>query len=430
MLDPTAFLPSLSAVPPVPTPPFCGSVAPKGGSALSAILADLNWELLAVLVAVSAVVAYVGDVVGMRIGKKRISLFGLRPRHTSSVVTALTGVLITLATLMVVSAASETVRTALLGMKFVQRQVTDLTGQLQQNRQDLESLEFRLFQSQEELQKKARALGEVEKRLIQEGAALREAKDRLENAQSHTKDLEDRRALLEVQLTDLQTQKTNLSRSVAKLQGEAKALREGLQQVREGRIAVLAGELLSQLPVEPKERTPRRSLDLLLDRARQGLAARLAKSPEQVSVALDEEERAKALALLSGTADRRVLRLIARSNAVLGETVYGQVQSFRSVVVVKEGEVLAAREVPSGTSPEEAEQILHVLLREVNQKVVRRGVLPDPLRGTVGNLSATEFYDGVERIAESRTSLTVSVLAQKDIYTEGPVAVRIVTKAP
>ena len=41
-----------------------------------------------------------------------------------------------------------------------------------------------------------------------------------------------------------------------------------------------------------------------------------------------------------------------------------------------------------------------------------------------------ERVDGVERIAESRTSLTVSVLAQKDIYTEGPVAVRIVTKAP
>ena len=396
---------------------------------MTALGVDLNWELLAVLVVVSAVVAYVGDVVGMRIGKKRISLFGLRPRHTSSVVTALTGVMITLATLVVVSAASETVRTALLGMKFVQRQVTDLTGQLQQNRQDLENLEFRLFQSQEELQGKTRALKDVEQRLAQEGVALLEAKRLLAEARGHTADLESRRALLESQLGDLQAQKMALTRSVAALQGEAKKLREGLQQVREGRIAVLAGELLAQLAVEPKENGVH-ALELLLDRARQGLAARLGKRPEDLPVLLDEEERRKALGLLAGSSERRVLRLVARSNAVLGESVYGQVRSYRSVLVVREGEVLASREVAVGVSPEDVEQILHELLREVNQKVVRRGVLPDPLRGTVGNVSATEFYDGVERLAESRTAQRVSVVAQKDIYTEGPVAVRIVTKVP
>jgi len=39
-------------------------------------------------------VAYLGDIVGTRIGKRRISLFGLRPRHTSSVITVITGILI------------------------------------------------------------------------------------------------------------------------------------------------------------------------------------------------------------------------------------------------------------------------------------------------------------------------------------------------
>jgi len=70
----------------------------------------MNWSLIFSLVALSAVVAYVGDRLGMRIGKRRISVLGLRPKHTSSVVTAFTGVLITVVTLGVLSATSDTVR--------------------------------------------------------------------------------------------------------------------------------------------------------------------------------------------------------------------------------------------------------------------------------------------------------------------------------
>ncbi|NLB83109.1 MAG: DUF3084 domain-containing protein, partial [Synergistaceae bacterium] len=44
------------------------------------IWSDMNWRLILTLIVVSAVLAYLGDVLGMKIGKKRISLLGLRPR--------------------------------------------------------------------------------------------------------------------------------------------------------------------------------------------------------------------------------------------------------------------------------------------------------------------------------------------------------------
>ena len=71
-------------------------------------VSDLNWKLIIILLAVSCIVAFIGDVVGMRVGKKRISIFGLRPKYTSSIITVLSGLLIMLFTLVVLLTTSQT----------------------------------------------------------------------------------------------------------------------------------------------------------------------------------------------------------------------------------------------------------------------------------------------------------------------------------
>ena len=50
--------------------------------------------LIAALIVTGGAIAVIGDRVGSRVGKKKLSLFGLRPRHTSVIVTIVTGVLI------------------------------------------------------------------------------------------------------------------------------------------------------------------------------------------------------------------------------------------------------------------------------------------------------------------------------------------------
>src|SRR3954470_23750643 len=47
-----------------------------------------------VLLALCGFIAYVGDLLGRRLGKKRLSVFGLRPKHTAILLTVITGVLI------------------------------------------------------------------------------------------------------------------------------------------------------------------------------------------------------------------------------------------------------------------------------------------------------------------------------------------------
>ena len=50
--------------------------------------------LIAVLGLVGGIIAYIGDRIGMKVGRSRLSLFGLRPKHTSVIVTICTGVII------------------------------------------------------------------------------------------------------------------------------------------------------------------------------------------------------------------------------------------------------------------------------------------------------------------------------------------------
>ena len=51
--------------------------------------------LIAALIVSGGAIAFIGDRLGTKIGKKRLSIFGLRPRHTSNVITVITGILIT-----------------------------------------------------------------------------------------------------------------------------------------------------------------------------------------------------------------------------------------------------------------------------------------------------------------------------------------------
>ncbi len=69
---------------------------------------------LATTVLTGGLIAYAGDLIGRRMGKRRASLFGLRPRHTAAIITAATGTLISLLTTLAIYVAVEPVRRVIL----------------------------------------------------------------------------------------------------------------------------------------------------------------------------------------------------------------------------------------------------------------------------------------------------------------------------
>ncbi|EHM10264.1 Protein of unknown function (DUF3084) [Thermanaerovibrio velox DSM 12556] len=388
-------------------------------------IGELNWQLILALVLISAVVAYVGDVLGMRVGKKRVSLFGLRPRHTSSVITTVTGVLITLSTLVVLGFASSTVRSALLGMKIINRQMQELNVKLEDSRRELSESQGRLFESHKAMDSMVSRLKETESRLVSASGELEMVRRKYDGLVAKTVELADKKSQLEGQLRDLRSQRDRLMAEVADLRLKRDALEKELQQMRSGRIMVFAGELLYQVSWDGRG-DPGEAVSTLLNRARASLALRFGLKPEAVILRLDPQEEAKVLGVLrEGGGGRRVLRLFASSNATIGEALDCSVKVYRSVLVVRDGEVLAAERFERALNPSDAEQVLYGILKEVNQRVVSRGLLKDPLSGTVGGVTAAEFFDAVERMSGASGPFQVTVVAKGDAYTEGPLEVTI-----
>ena len=144
------------------------------------IFREMNWILLGSLIVVSALVSWAGDVIGMRLGKKRITFLNLRPKYTSRIISVVTGVGIAVATLLILSVASEQVRTALFSMQFVQRQLTDLTVELQKNRDTMGQMEIDLFESRGDLAEKQEELTRIETQLAEGAKSLEDARSQLE----------------------------------------------------------------------------------------------------------------------------------------------------------------------------------------------------------------------------------------------------------
>ncbi|MBF0498614.1 MAG: DUF3084 domain-containing protein [Candidatus Riflebacteria bacterium] len=102
-----------------------------------------------VLLFISGVIAYLGDQLGTYVGKKRLTVLGLRPRFTAVLVTITTGMLITLLTLITAMMLSENVRIALFSVQ-----------QLNQERAALASDVARLKSERDVLQEEMKVVQE------------------------------------------------------------------------------------------------------------------------------------------------------------------------------------------------------------------------------------------------------------------------------
>jgi len=77
----------------------------------------------------------------MKVGKKRLSIFGLRPKYTSMLITVVTGVLIAGTTLLLLALVSNDVRTALFRMKTLEQELAATKTELALEQERLTELE-------------------------------------------------------------------------------------------------------------------------------------------------------------------------------------------------------------------------------------------------------------------------------------------------
>jgi hypothetical protein len=64
-------------------------------------------------------------------------------------------------------------------------------------------------------------------------------------------------------------------------------------------------------------------------------------------------------------------------------------------------------------------------LQEVNERSVKAGVMPDPMTGKVGNMSAVTIVDTVTRMQRMGGKIRLTAFADGNITTAGPVELKL-----
>ncbi len=99
--------------------------------------AFLTFQVVAV---VAGSIAYLGNQLGRKIGKRKMTVFKMRPRHTSNFMTALIGIVIAWTTLGVASIFSAPVRQLIVGVTSLRAEEARLRSEIEElNRQIRES---------------------------------------------------------------------------------------------------------------------------------------------------------------------------------------------------------------------------------------------------------------------------------------------------
>jgi uncharacterized protein (DUF3084 family) len=111
-----------------------------------------GWLLAVILVLVSGLIAYLGDILGRRMGRRRITLFNLRPRHTAILISVVAGMLITIVTLTAAAMLSEQVRIGFTRVGQMQEQLKDLEKMASLSRKTAEKAKAGSRKAQEEKQ--------------------------------------------------------------------------------------------------------------------------------------------------------------------------------------------------------------------------------------------------------------------------------------
>ena len=371
------------------------------------LLKEVNWKLIVMTLLAGGVLSIIGDRIGMKFAKRRVSLWKLRPKYTASLLTAMTGTVISLVAIAFLAVASESVRTSLFSMQFIQRQIVELTKQLQDSRNEQQVSALLMVEAQQQLDRKQAELNGKQVELEGKAAELTE---------------------LQIRTDELRRAAEKLAEERAALEEDVKRVRDNLGRLQEGRIVAFSDERLAQ-EIVPEGVTDAaeaaRCLDHLDERVRYEVARRTSSVPASVVVEDEDESRASALERILAYDSRKVVRAIASRNIAAGEKVRVAYRVFESSLVFYKDEALLTRVMHFVPNLDQAELILSFMLRRLNLMSTQSGIITDSLTGTVGGIPANDFYDAVERIAAAKAPVRVTLHAANDVYSEGPVSVKI-----
>jgi uncharacterized protein (DUF3084 family) len=357
-----------------------------------------SFILIFAVIIISGLIAFVGDWTGLRIGKKRVTILGLRPHYTAVFITIITGILIAVITITILAISSNDVRTALFGMEELKEKLSYLSREVELRNTQLSS-------TKEDLKEKITQLQEMEEKYQKLSEDIKNKTSQLEEL------LIIREGLIE--------EKDKLTEEVEELNATIKALYSGIAWIREGEVIFGSDEQIALTIIQGQRpiKEIKEELIRFLNEASNKVLAMGAKKDERTGQVfiISQEEFEDVAQKIYDSDKEMIVRLLSSINVVEGEPIVAHFNILENKLVFKIGEEIISEEIESSEVSGEVEKELLTILRKVKSSFV-------------GSISAVNLYDVVKIIVESGTTMKVSIVSVYDTWSTGPLRVRMEAK--
>lgn len=374
-------------------------------------------RLIIIMAIVGGFIAYLADKMGSKIGKKKMSIFGLRPKYTSILLTVASGTIIAVLTIGVMAISSQSARTALFGMDKLQRELKLL---------NIEKADATL------------ALNEAKGKVEEQNKKISELDTKMQASIAENDAMESKLAEVNAMYSKAQEAMTSLTESKAQLTSEIEelekttdALRKGIINMREGQVYYRAGELVYAGVMRGglKHDANVAQVNWLLQNANEAALERLGMQQQKdqplQAIWLSKGVVNNAVAALDKSKGNLFFRVRTVANIIVGELAVCEIEMFENQFIYPDGTLIYSVDYDLSKGTTTHDNLLMEFLTQINHQAVQAGVLPDPLTGKVGNMDAATMIETSNAIRRTNGAFTINAYAKGDITTAGPVRLRL-----
>jgi uncharacterized protein (DUF3084 family) len=434
--------------------------------------------LVAAVLVLGGVIATVGDRLGTRVGKARLSLFNMRPRQTATLITILTGIIISASTFGLLFAVSDQLRTGVFELENIQDNLKEAREELQDTSDEKDRIENRLRNSRRQQNTAQRRLEQINRSLeqavtqqAQTQTQLKTTQQRLTESQTQFQQTQqllgavsqqastlrseiqqlqtDRQELIrqrddvrqqiaqrdqeiaerdqairtrETQLKDLESQITFLDQQKNTLERE-------FEDLRRGNVTLFRNQTLAWgvVRVDQPSAAPR-AVDQLLQRANQLVSQIIQPGTTKTDRQVIRITSAQVDQLASQIADGKdyVVRVTAGGNYVVGEPCVLSGEACIDViasaapnqVVFQQGEIIANTTINPGTMDgQDLAERIFLLIAAAQFRCRQAGILDDTV--SIAQNRRETVMRFIEQLQQNTESLEVQAIAAEDAYTAG-----------
>ncbi len=417
--------------------------------------------LVTAIVILGGVIATVGDRLGSRVGKARLSLFNLRPRQTAVLITILTGLTISASTLGVLFASSKELRDGVFKLAKIKQELRHsgqdlerlqarqqgMIRQLERSRTEeliaqkaLRTTNLSLSQARQQQRVTATVLAKTLRQfslVARQTLALHQEIHRLKQEQlslvqqrnqvrSEIAQRDQALAAREAHLVALQHQQARLESQIVQVEHEYDLVSQGYQDLLQGNIAVQRGQLLSAgvLKITSPQEAPL-AIDQILQvanaKALQLVRPGTSTVGEQI-IQIPQQEVEHLIQVISDGRDY-VVSIHSLGNYIVGakEVQVGAEVSLNQLVF-SQGALIASTTIDaSQTSPDQVLKKLNLLFAYSQFRARQGGLLTDTVQ-----IDTNVLANFIKQVQQYQGRLQIQAVAAKPTYTIGPLQISLV----